>query len=266
MNDYGVESMKAVILAGGFGTRLSEYTDLLPKPMVFVGDKPAILHIMDHYSSFGVSEFVIAAGYKSEQIKSFFMGLATRYDSIEVDVSSQEYTKIGEKGSRDWRVSIVETGKDSMTGGRLLRLKDLVHNERFLLTYGDGFSNVNIEKLVKKHSESGLLATVTAVRPAARFGELVISEQKVESFKEKPQLDQGWINGGYFVMEPEIFEYLENDSTVLEQEPLANLASQGKLGAYRHEGFWQCMDTKRDLEYLRELWVKGDAPWAPKSS
>lgn len=253
--------MKAVILAGGFGTRLSEYTDSVPKPMVFIGEKPAVLHIMDHYASFGISEFVIAVGYKSEQIKDFFMGLATRYESLEIDVASQKFSKLGKSGDRNWKVSIIETGKSSMTGGRLLRLKELLRDEPFLFTYGDGLSNVNIEDLIEAHRSSKSTATVTAVRPTARFGELIISDGSVTSFKEKPQLDQGWINGGYFVMEPEVFDYLSNDQTVLEQEPLTKMASLGKLGAFRHEGFWQCMDTKRDLEYLRELWSEGSAPW-----
>ena len=253
--------MIAVILAGGFGTRLSEYTDEVPKPMVEVGGKPAILHIMDHYASYGVKNFVIAGGYKCEIIKQFFVGLGHYETDIVIDSERSSVSSLNNSPKRDWKITIVDTGYQTMTGGRLLRLRSLIGDQRFFITYGDGFCNVNLSKLLELHTAENATATVTAVRPTARFGELQLSENKVSSFEEKPQMNQGWINGGFFVMESEIFDFIQSDETVLEKEPLSRIAKKGKLAAYRHTGFWQCMDTKRDRDYLESLWRDGQAPW-----
>ena len=253
--------MKAVILAGGFGTRLAEYTDSIPKPMVPVGSKPILLHIMDYYAKFGVSEFLIAAGYKSEAIKRFFIDFPLLSADFEIDLASGKSERIGKRDDRNWNVKVVDTGSESMTGGRLLRLREHLSDEAFFLTYGDGLSDVNLDELLEKHKTKKSLATVTAVRPAARFGELEIEDDYVKEFREKPQLEQGWINGGFFVMEPEFLNYLSDDLTVLEKEPLEKLAMDGLLAAHLHRGFWQCMDTKRDRDYLEHIWQRGDAPW-----
>jgi len=253
--------MKAVILAGGFGTRLAEYTETIPKPMVAIGGKPILIHIMEHFAKFGVKDFVIAAGYKSEQIKKYFLDYPLINSNFIVNLSNGKIETLGQNKKIDWNVSVVDTGLDSMTGGRLLRLKDLLTSSPFFLTYGDGLSDVDLTSLVDTHNRNKVLATVTAVRPAARFGELNLSDERVTSFQEKPQLQQGWVNGGYFVIEPEFLEYLEDDSTVLEKEPLEKLAKNELLAAHRHEGFWQCMDTKRDRDYLQGLWESGLAPW-----
>lgn len=254
--------MKAVILAGGFGTRLAEYTESIPKPMVTIGGIPILIHIMDHYAKFGITDFVIAAGYKSEVIKKFFLEFSLTNSDFRINTSTGETERLGNAPGRHWTVTVVDTGLDSMTGGRLLRLKPYIGEGAFLLTYGDGVSDVNIEALIKTHKTNGSLVTITAVRPSARFGELEIDGAKVKSFKEKPQLEQGWINGGFFVMEPNFFEYISGDDAILEKYPLEEVASEGLLGAYVHEGFWQCMDTKRDRDFLEELWSKGQAPWA----
>lgn len=252
--------MKVVLLAGGFGTRLAEYTDLIPKPMVTIGDKPILWHIMNLYSKFGHKDFFIALGYKSEVIKDFFLNYKVLNSDFEIDLKSG-VLNIFSTDTIDWKVNLVSTGEYTMTGGRLKRMKNYIGNESFLLTYGDGLSNVNINDLIKFHKSHGKLVTITAVRPAARFGELEIINNNVKNFKEKPQLHQGWINGGFFVIEPEFFNYLDDDSTVLEQSPLEKLAADGQLMAYLHDGFWQCMDTKRDRDMLQELLISGNAPW-----
>jgi glucose-1-phosphate cytidylyltransferase len=254
--------MKTIILAGGFGTRLSEYTKLIPKPMVEIGGKPIIWHIMNHYARFGYKDFVVALGYKGEVIKNYFLQYYAQNNDFTIDLSNGAVSYINEH-TRDWRVTLVDTGAGSMTGGRVLRLKDTIGNEDFMLTYGDAVSNVDISKLVQRYKEAGKLAMVTAVHPTARFGELQVDEDDfVRSFKEKPQVNQGWINGGFFVLSPKVFDYIENDLTTFEAEPLERLAAEGQLKTYRHEGFWQCMDTVRDRDMLNKMWDEGNAPWA----
>jgi|TARA_B100001059_G_scaffold88128_2_gene86664 glucose-1-phosphate cytidylyltransferase len=222
--------MKVIILAGGMGTRISEYTKTIPKPMIKIKNKPLIHHIMDHYAKYGHKDFYIALGYKGHVIKNYFK------------------KKIFSK----WNINLIETGKKTMTGGRLKKFKKLMNNERFLLTYGDGLSNVNIKKLINFHKKHKKISTLTAVRPPARFGAIKIKGNKVVYFKEKSKLDEGWINGGFFVMEPEIFKYIKGNQTFLEKEPLVNLSKKKNLIAFKHLGFWQCMDTKRDKDLLEK--------------
>jgi glucose-1-phosphate cytidylyltransferase len=222
--------MKVILLAGGFGTRLSEHTKTIPKPMINVAGKPLLLHIMKLYAKYGYKDFYIALGYKGEIIKKFF-----------------------NKKFFDWNIHLIETGENTMTGGRLKRLKKYIGNETFMMTYGDGLSNVNLKKLLKFHKKNKKLATLTAVRPPARFGVLKLNGQYVSYFKEKSKLDEGWINGGFFVMEPEFLKFIKNDNTYLEREPLEAATKKGQLIAFRHEGFWQCMDTKRDMDRLNKI-------------
>ncbi|SVE04886.1 uncharacterized protein METZ01_LOCUS457740, partial [marine metagenome] len=237
--------MKVVILAGGFGSRLSEYTESIPKPMVSIGGKPILWHIMKSYAYFGHSDFYLALGYKTEVIKEYFLNYRTLNADFTVDLGTGSVTPYHQDGV-DWKVTLVDTGLNTMTGGRVKRMKSYIGNEAFLLTYGDGLSDVNLEALLKFHKNHGKLITMTAVRPAAKFGELKLNRDQVSSFEEKPQLHEGWVNGGFFVMEPESMDLIEGDNTMLEREPLVAAAKQGNLIAYRHEGFWQCMDTKRD--------------------
>lgn len=254
--------MKTIILAGGFGTRLSEYTKLIPKPMVEIGGKPIIWHIMNHYARYGYKDFVVALGYKGEVIKNYFLQYYAQNNDFTIDLCNGAVNYINEY-TRDWRVTLVDTGACSMTGGRVLRLKNIIGNEDFMLTYGDAVSNVDISQLVQRYKQAGKLAMVTAVHPTARFGELQVDEDDfVRSFKEKPQVNQGWINGGFFVLSPKVFDYIENDHTTFEAEPLERLAAEGQLKTYRHEGFWQCMDTARDRDMLNKMWDEGNAPWA----
>ena len=253
--------MKVVILAGGFGTRLSEYTKLIPKPMVEIGGKPILWHIMNHYAKYGYKEFVVALGYKGEVIKNYFLQYYTLNHNFTIDLSNGNINYLDDQAT-EWKVSLVDTGAASMTGGRIRRLKDVIGQEDFMVTYGDAVSDVNIAELVKSYQESGTLAMVTAVHPTARFGEIQIDEEDyVRSFKEKPQLNQGWINGGFFVLSPKVFDYIEGDLTVFEREPLERLAAEGQLKTYRHDGFWQCMDTVRDRDLLNQMWDEGRAPW-----
>jgi glucose-1-phosphate cytidylyltransferase len=252
--------MKVIILAGGLGTRLSEYTDVIPKPMVSVGERPIIWHIMQTFANHGHKDFYLALGYKSQVLKDYFLKYHYFNSDFTIDLSTGNVECQKLRGT-DWRVTLVETGDHTMTGGRVKRLQEHIGDEPFFLTYGDGLANVNINNLLEFHRKSAKIMTVTAVRPIARFGELSICSDMVLSFKEKPQLGQGWINGGYFVAQPELFDFIEGDSTILEREPLESLAESRELAAFRHEGFWQCMDTKRDLDALEELWRKGDAPW-----
>jgi glucose-1-phosphate cytidylyltransferase len=252
--------MKVILLAGGFGTRISEFTGLIPKPMIQIGGKPILWHIMKSYANFGHKDFFVALGYKSEVVKEYFYNYRALNSDFTVDLENGQI-KSHENDKVDWKVTLVDTGEKTMTGGRVKRLKDFIGDETFLLTYGDGLSNIDIDSLLKFHKSHGKLVTVTAVRPSARFGELDIEDNKVKSFQEKPQLKQGWINGGYFVIEPAFFEFIKNDETLLEREPLEAVAAIGELMAYTHDGFWQCMDTKRDFDLLESMWSEDKAPW-----
>lgn len=252
--------MKLVILAGGLGTRLSEETEVKPKPMVAVGEKPILWHIMKHYARYGVKEFVIALGYKGEMIKRFFWEHSSLQGSFSIDMKTGELIA-KEKAPEDWIVHLVDTGLDSNTGGRVARVREYLGNETFLLTYGDGVSNVDINALIALHQKCGGIVTLTAVRPPSRFGGLEFDGDLIASFSEKPQIGEGWINGGFMVMEPKVFEYIPSDSINLEVDVLEKLAQEGRLAAYKHEDFWQCMDTLRDKKFLESLWQRGDAPW-----
>lgn len=253
--------MKVVILAGGFGTRLAEYTESIPKPMVTVGGKPIIWHIMNHYSKFGYDEFVIACGYRADAIKTYFANYHSSSADFTVNLGDGKIDVISETPVK-WKVTLVDTGVGTLTGARIKRLQSVIGDEPFMLTYGDGVCNVNIDELVQFHKEKGKAVTLTSVRPSARFGELSIENGVVSCFEEKPQLHSGWINGGFFVIEPEFFNYIQDDEDVmLEREPLSRAVDSKELAAFRHDGFWQCMDTKRDRDLLEELWNSGNAPW-----
>jgi glucose-1-phosphate cytidylyltransferase len=251
--------MKVFILAGGLGTRLSEFTGLIPKPMIKVGGKPILWHIMQTFASFNHKDFYIALGYKSEVIKEFFLNYRALNSDFTIDLKSGNITS-DQKDFTDWRVTLLNTGENTMTGGRAKRMANFANNETIMLTYGDGVADVDVNKLLSFHKSHGKMITMTAVRPAARFGELKLDGNKVVSFEEKPQMNDGWVNVGYFVIEPAFFNLIDGDSTLLEREPLERVVSMGELMAYRHEGFWQCMDTKRDHELLESLWTQG-APW-----
>lgn len=251
--------MKVVILAGGLGSRLSEETEVKPKPMIEIGDRPILWHIMKTYAYYDHKDFIIALGYKGDMIKRYFMDHYSLSGSISIDLISGRVER-HEQCQDDWRVRLVDTGYDTQTGGRIKRLEPLVKSETFMLTYGDGVSNVDLGKLLQFHRAHKCIATVTAVRPPARFGGLVFENDLVARFDEKPQIGEGWINGGYFVFEPEIFRYLDGDQTNLEADALPRLAADRKLIAFRHEGFWQCMDTLREKRLLENLWQNGK-PW-----
>lgn len=254
--------MKVVILAGGLGTRLAEETQIKPKPMVEIGNKPVLWHIMKIYAHYGMTEFYPALGYKGHVIKDFFLNYTNHSKDLTVDLQSGEKKFFNKNEIEDWKIHLIDTGKDTMTGGRVLRLKPYLEDQdTFMMTYGDGVSDVNIKKLLEFHKSHGKIATVTAVRPPARFGALEIKENKVIDFHEKPQVGEGWINGGFFVFNKEIFEFISKDSTVLEQEPLEKLADAGQLMAYQHQGFWHCMDTVRDRDVLEKMWNTDKAPW-----
>jgi glucose-1-phosphate cytidylyltransferase len=247
--------MKVILLAGGFGTRLAEYTDVIPKPMVPVGGKPILWHIMQTYARFGHNDFYIALGYKAEVIKEYFLNYRALNADFTVDLASGS-VQSHQLDAVDWRVTLVNTGDASMTGGRVKRMKSFIGNETCMLTYGDGVADIDLGELLAFHRSHGKMVTVSAVRPAARFGELKIDGTRVVSFQEKPQMHDGWINGGYFVIEPEFFDYIEGDGTLLEREPMERVTQLGELMAYKHEGFWQCMDTKRDREVLEKHWME----------
>jgi glucose-1-phosphate cytidylyltransferase len=252
--------MKVAILAGGVGSRLAEETIVRPKPMVEIGSRPILWHIMKHYAVYGYDDFVIAAGYKSEQIKRWWVDYGHLTGDVVVRPAYNEATVLG-GDCEDWTVSIVDSGQSTNTGGRIKRLQPWIGRERFMLTWGDGVSDVNLTELLAFHNAHGKLATITAVRPPARYGHLVTEEDQIVEFSEKPQIGEGWINGAFFVLEPEVFDYIAGDDTQWEKEPLEQLAKDGQLMAYRHYGFWQCMDTLREKHILDELWASGAAPW-----
>ena len=255
--------MKVVILAGGLGTRLSEETDIRPKPMVEIGGKPILWHIMKTYSSFGFNDFVVCLGYKGFFIKEYFANYFLHQTDVTIDLANNAM-EFHKSSSENWKISLIDTGKDSMTGGRIKRIQPFIGNEPFMLTYGDGVSDVDISKLVSFHQNHGKLLTVTSIQPTGRFGALEFDEssQKVSSFYEKPKGDGIWINGGYFVCQPEVFDYIKKgDSTIWEQEPLQSIASDGQLMGYKHEGFWSPMDTLKDKQDLNELWNSNKAKW-----
>ncbi len=252
--------MKVGILAGGMGSRLSEETVVKPKPMVEIGGRPILWHIMMHYACYGHKNFVIALGYKGEYIKKYMVDYCSLNSNLTVNLKTGDVETEG--GSpQDWVVELIDTGMRTNTGGRIKRLAPYLGNGTFMLTWGDGVSNVDLDALLRFHRSHGRLATVTAVRPPARFGRLELDDSQVVSFQEKPQMSEGWINGAFFVLEPGIFDYIEGDHTQFEREPLENLARDGQLMAFKHEGFWQCMDTLRDKVRLEKLWESGNAPW-----
>lgn len=254
--------MKVVILAGGLGTRISEESHLKPKPMIEIGGKPILWHIMKEYSHYGFNEFIICAGYKQHVIKEYFANYYLHNSDVTFDFQSDNKMTVHNNVAEPWKVTIVDTGLNTMTGGRVKRVKDYVENETFMLTYGDGVCNVNIADLLDYHQDHGKIATVTAIKISQRFGVLdITSDGTVEAFREKDVNDGARINGGYMVLEPAIFDYLEDDSTVFEKKPLETLVAKGELKAFKHNGFWQCMDTKREMDMLEDLWSSGQAPW-----
>ncbi|MGG1664108.1 glucose-1-phosphate cytidylyltransferase [Brevibacillus sp. NRS-1366] len=254
--------MKVVILAGGYGTRISEESHLRPKPLIEIGDKPIICHIMSIYSHYGYNDFVICLGYKGFLIKEFFAHYFLYQSDVTFDFRNDNQMIIHNRCAEPWKVTLVDTGKDTMTGGRVKRIRPYVGDEPFLLTYGDGVSSINIRELVDFHCSHGKWATVTATQPAGRFGALNLEEgNSVTGFQEKPKGDGGWVNAGFFVMEPQVFNYIEGDQTTFEKEPLEGLARDGQLMAFKYPGFWQPMDTLRDKNYLEDLWKSGKAEW-----
>ncbi len=252
--------MKVVILAGGLGTRLAEETDVKPKPMVEIGGRPILWHIMKIYATAGYREFLVALGYKGELVKQYFLNYHALRNNLTIDLRTGELDVHG-SDREDWTIHLVDTGLHTQTGGRIKRLASWIGRETFLLTYGDGVADIDVRKVVEFHRQHGKLATVTAVRPPARFGGLHFDGSLVSHFVEKPQIEEGWINGGFFVLESQVLNLIDGDDTVFEREPLERLAREGQLVAYRHESFWQCMDTLRDLRLLEGLWAQGEAPW-----
>ena len=254
--------MKVVILAGGLGTRISEESHLKPKPMIEIGDKPILWHVMKTYSHYGFNDFVICLGYKGYVIKEFFADYYLHSSDITFDMTNNQMV-VHDNFSEPWKVTLVDTGLNTMTGGRVKRIQQYIGNESFMLTYGDGVADININKLVDFHQSHGKIATLTAVQPDGRFGVLDIDDDNnnINAFREKSKDDGGWINGGFMVFQPEIFDYIDDDSTVLEKAPLETLALKGELSAYKHKGFWQCMDTQRDKFHLEELIASDKAPW-----
>jgi glucose-1-phosphate cytidylyltransferase len=252
--------MKVGILAGGRGSRLSEETQIRPKPLVEIGGRPILWHIMMYYAHFGFDQFVVALGYLGEQIKRYILDYAALHSNLTVELKHGAFSRHGGEGL-EWVVDLIDTGQATATGGRIKRLAPYVGSETFMLTWGDGVSTVDLHALVDFHKSHGKLATVTAVRPPSRFGRLELEGDRVAEFSEKPQVGEGWINGAFFVLEPGVFDYIDGDKTAWEREPLERLATEGQLMAYRHDGFWQCMDTLRDKVFLEKLWLRGGAPW-----
>ncbi len=255
--------MKVLILAGGLGTRISEETDLKPKPMVEIGGRPILWHIMKIYSHYGFNDFIVLTGYKSHIIKDYFINYYTRYSDITVDLNNNS-VEIHKQRNEPWKVTMLYTGKDTATGGRIKKAQEYLGNQPFMLTYGDGVADVNIQELIEYHKKSNKIATLTAVQPSGRFGALGIEDNNnITSFNEKPKGDGAWINGGFFVLDPQIFNYIQdnNDNVIWEREPLENLAKDNQINAYKHRGFWKPMDTMRDKLELTDMWMKGKAPW-----
>jgi glucose-1-phosphate cytidylyltransferase len=252
--------MKVVILAGGLGTRLAEETSVRPKPMVEIGGKPILWHIMNIYASHGFKDFLVACGYKGEVIKEYFHNFLIHNSDLVINLKDGSYEVVSSTAP-DWQVGLIDTGSATLTGGRILRLRAWVNDKTFMATYGDGLADVDVQSLVAFHRAHGRLATVTAVSPTARFGGLEVEGDAVIRFSEKPQTGEGWINGGFFVLEPAVFDYIEGDEVALEREPLERLAADGQLMAFRHAGFWHPMDTLRDKQFLESLWATGKAPW-----
>jgi len=252
--------MKTVILAGGYGTRISEETHLKPKPMIEVGGMPILWHIMKSYSSYGINDFIIACGYKGYIIKEYFANYFLHMSDVTFDMKNNSM-EVHHKFVEPWTITLVDTGLDTMTGGRLKRIKEYVEDETFCFTYGDGLSDIDISSLISFHKNQKTFATATAVQPPGRFGKLEINNERITSFTEKPIGDGAWINGGFFVLEPKVFDYIENDETIWEKQPLEKLASENQLSAFKHNGFWQPLDTLRDKNLLEGMWSSGNAPW-----
>jgi glucose-1-phosphate cytidylyltransferase len=255
--------MKVVILAGGYGTRISEESHLKPKPMIEIGESPILWHIMKYYSHFGFNDFIICCGYKGYYIKEYFADYYLHRSDVTFDFTAENKMVIHNNIAEPWKVTLVDTGISTQTGGRIKRIAPYIKNEAFMLTYGDGVSNVNLDALLKQHQSSGMAATLTAIQPGGRFGVLDLDEDKnfVIGFREKAKEDSNWINGGFMVMEPEVFRYLDGDACILERKPLESMSRENKLGVYRHYSYWQCMDTQRDKGALELLWNEGRAPW-----
>jgi glucose-1-phosphate cytidylyltransferase len=256
----GEEEMRVAILAGGTGSRIQEETEIKPKPMVEIGGRPSLWHIMKHYAHYGLKDFVIALGYKGEYIKKYMIDYSSLHADLTVRLKDGQVERHNGVDEEDWTVRLVDTGQQTQTGGRIKRLSPYVGDGTFMLTWGDGVSDVDLAKLLEFHRAHGKLATLTAVRPPARFGHLSLDDDKVREFSEKPQIGEGWINGAFFVLEPGVFDYIDGDSTHWEREPLERLSEEGQLMAYKHHSFWQCMDTVREKNLLEELWENG-APW-----
>jgi glucose-1-phosphate cytidylyltransferase len=256
--------MRVVILAGGLGTRLAEETTTRPKPMVEIGGRPILWHVMNIYAAHGFQDFVVACGYRGEMIKDYFRHFYFQHTDLMINLADGSLTTLNPRTPK-WRVAVVDTGMETMTGGRLLRLRGWIGDSTFMATYGDGVGNVDVRALLEFHRSHGHLATITAVRPPARFGELAFDGDRVREFAEKPQTSEGWINGGFFVFEPEVLDFLQDDQTVLERTPLERLSAAGELFAFRHHGFWQPMDTLRERNLLESLWASGRAPWSSRA-
>ena len=253
--------MKVGILAGGHGTRLAEETEIKPKPMVEIGGRPILWHIMMHYSCFGFRDFVIALGYKGEVIKRYMVDYCSLNSNLTVNLKAGRVDLHDTDGIQDWTINLIDTGLNTMTGGRIKRLQPYLGDKTFMLTWGDGVSTVDLSRLLAFHRAHGRLITMTAVRPPARYGHMEFDGDRIREFTEKPQTAEGWINGAFFVVEPQVFDYIDGDDTQFEKEPLERLAADGELMAYKHDGFWQCMDTRRDKFVLEKLWDSGEAPW-----